>query len=262
MACRFRFPFVRFSPGALVLAFALASFGGPGDGHAADGALTPAQAQAVRDLVRSTLVEDPSIIKEALTSLQRSEREQETVRSAEAIRQLAPVLNKPEGLTAMGNPDGDVTVLVFSDYNCGYCKQVLTSLREVMKADPGLRLYVLELPILGPDSVEAARLALAANAQGKYEKLHRALIEHRGRMDAKTLLSIAQAEGLDVERLKKDAQSADVERIIAQSYGLAEALGVSGTPAFVIGQRLVPGAVPKETMIKLINEARATQAKK
>lgn len=251
------------SPARVLAGFlALTVFAAPTVGQAADSTLTPAQDKAVRDLVRKTLVEDPTILKEAFAALQRQERDQEAARSASTLRQLAPVLDRPDGVTPLGNPDGDATVVVFSDYNCGYCKQALSTLREVLKADPKLRVFVLELPILGPDSAQAARLALAAAAQGKYEQLHWALIEHKGRIDAKTVLSIAQTLGLEEERLKKDAQSPDVDKIIAQSYGLAEALGVSGTPAFVIGDRFVPGVLPKATLVQMIGEVRAARSKK
>ncbi|MBE1236438.1 DsbA family protein [Phaeovibrio sulfidiphilus] len=222
-------------------------------------AQTPQAATGDRDMgeqMRRAFLDDPTIVRDALMAYQRFEKEMEAQRTAAAASRLDEILQKAPGLKPFGNPKGDALVVEFSDYNCGYCKQASANLREVLKADPNVRLYVLEMPIFGQESLELARLALAAQVQGKYEALHWALMSQRGRVTTDTLLRLAKEQGLDVDRLKKDARSNEVEQTLDISLGLARDFGVSGTPAFIIGNQLIPGALPTNTILELLREAR------
>ncbi|CCG08441.1 DsbA family protein [Pararhodospirillum photometricum] len=218
--------------------------------------LSPEQQDAVKALIRDTLVNDPTLLKDAVQALQDREQRAEMDRSSAVIRDLGKALTHPEGLPDLLNAQGDVTVVEFSDYNCGYCKRVFPDLWQTLQADGKVRLVVLELPILGPESVTAARAALAAIPQNKYEVLHKALMEAKGKMTEESVLQIAKTQGLDVDKLKKDMKSPAVDLLLANSFQMAQSLGISGTPAFVIGSHLVPGALSPEALKEFIASAR------
>jgi len=158
-----------------------------------------------------------------------------------------------------GNPKGDVTLVEFFDYRCGYCKQVQQSVMTLIKEDPRLRVVLKELPVLGPDSVLASRAAIAALEQdkgGKYLGFHNALMSFRGQLTEAEVFRIAASSGLDVTKLKADMAAPKVEQVIRANLALAEKLGINGTPGFVIGQELIPGAISLESMRKLVQAAR------
>jgi protein-disulfide isomerase len=156
----------------------------------------------------------------------------------------------------LGNRNGDVTVVEFFDYRCPYCKRAAPVLDEVIKADGRVRRVMKEFPILGPDSVIASRAALAARAQGKYEELHRALIGARGQLDESAVMAAAKGVGLDLDRLRRDMRSTEIDGIIRRNRELAESLEITGTPAFVIGDAFLPGAADAATFRSLIQKAR------
>jgi protein-disulfide isomerase len=155
-----------------------------------------------------------------------------------------------------GNPKGDVTIVEFFDYRCPYCKQVEPALEALLKEDRQLRIVYKELPILGKDSVYATRAALAARKQAKYDKFHTAMMAAKGQIDEKSILQVATASGLDIERLKSDMTASEIDDIIKRNYDLAQALDIHGTPAFIIGGELVPGAIDIATMKQKIAAAR------
>jgi protein-disulfide isomerase len=155
-----------------------------------------------------------------------------------------------------GNPAGDVTIVEFFDYHCGYCKTVSGPLDQLLREDKGLRLVLKEYPILAEDSVVAARAALAASAQGKYWDFHQALMAHRGKFDMPTLKDIAGSVGLDAEQMEADMAAPSMLEDLQGNHALAEDLGVEGTPTFVIGDRIIPGALSADELKQLIAEAR------
>lgn len=220
------------------------------------GALTPEQTKAVEQIVHDYLLRNPQVILDAVEKLeqQRHDEAQQAAKSVIAERR-DQLLHDPDSPVA-GNPNGNVTIVEFFDYRCPYCKQVEPSLAQLRHDDRQLRFVYKEFPILGPDSVVASHAALAARKQNKYQQLHDALIGARGRLDEPTVLKIAGEAGLDVQRLKKDMQSPDIDRIISRNMELARALGINGTPGFIVGDQLVPGAVDKEALEKLVAEAR------
>ncbi|MGH6962816.1 MAG: DsbA family protein, partial [Dongiaceae bacterium] len=155
-----------------------------------------------------------------------------------------------------GNPQGDVTVVEFFDYNCPYCRDAASVLAELLESDPGVRLVYKEFPILGPDSVVAAHAALAAHRQGKYVDFHDAVMLGRRSASEETVLRVAAVAGLDIARLKADIQDPAIEAIIQRNLNLARALGISATPSFVIGDRVYAGAAGIEDFRTVVAQVR------
>lgn len=223
---------------------------------AQDAPLSAEQREAVRELVRETLLENPEIIAEALEQLQQRQQAEEAERARQAIIENREALVAADPEDIIGNPDGDVTVVEFSDYQCGYCKRVLPGLVDTVEADGNVRLVIHELPILGPASVMAARAAEAARAQELYPRFHVALMAMKGELTEEAVMQTAASVGLDVEQLREDMADPTLDQAFERNIGLARALGVSGTPAFVIGNELVPGAISAAELKTLIAAAR------
>lgn len=162
-----------------------------------------------------------------------------------------------EGSPTVGNPQGDVTIVELFDYNCPYCRKAVPLLTEAAEADGGLRVVLKEWPILGPGSLAAARVALAAHAQDEYEALHKALMAHSGRVDEAVALELAETVGIDVERLKRDMKSPNGAAEIDRNMARAGDLRITGTPSFVIGDEIVRGLVDLATLQRHIADARA-----
>ena len=159
----------------------------------------------------------------------------------------------------VGNPDSDVTLVAFFDYRCGYCKSAYHTMRAALQQDLRLRVVFKEFPILGLGSVVAARAALAAHRQNPniYVAFHGALMESRGRLTKPLILRVARAMGIDAERLEADMSAPEIDEAIERNLALATTLGINGTPTYVIGDKIVPGAVGLKTMKRLIALARA-----
>jgi len=203
--------------------------------------------------------ETPAISEDALDALRALDGPPRRLDPEQFRRQVAAhrdeLLDDP-GSPVGGNRDGDVTVVEFFDYRCGYCIAMAPRLETLLEQDRNLRFVYKEWPILGPMSELAARAALAARRQGRYEDFHSALMRLRGRLTEATLFDAARRLGLDPERLRADMQSAEIDRVLRDNRALAAELGITGTPAFVIGDRLVPGAVPLGELKTVIAAAR------
>jgi len=219
-------------------------------------ALSPEQAEAVRALVRDYILQNPEIIAEAIKILQEREREQTVESQRRAFAALKNDIYHDPSAPVLGNPRGDVTIVQFSDYRCGYCKQVAPTLAKLLESDKNIRIVVKEFPILGPDSVTATRAALAAVKQNKYAPLHWALLSAKGTLDEAAIMRVAGQVGLDTGKLRQDMAAPEIETIIKRSYALAEALKIRGTPAFIIGDELVPGAIDMDALKALVAKAR------
>jgi protein-disulfide isomerase len=226
-------------------------------GPAAAQTATP-DVPAIERIVRDYLLKNPEVILEAIENLEkkRTENAQGAAKAAIAERR-AELVDDPDSPIA-GNPNGDIAIIEFFDYRCPYCKQVVPTLAQLLKEDPKLRLVHKELPILGPDSVVATRAALAARKQNKYHPMHAALMRTRA-LDEASILKLAAEQGLDTARLKADMQSAETDEIIERNRRLARALNITGTPAFIIGDALVPGAIDLRALKSLVAEARAAK---
>ena len=212
---------------------------------------TPAQKNEIGNIVRQYLLKNPEVIEEAVGVLQEH-------RQQKAIDSNWDLITSPHDSFIAGNPKGDVTVVEFFDYRCPYCKQVQSSLVKLRKEDPNLRVIYKEFPILSKESAVAAHAAIAAKKQGKYLEFHDAMMEARGNFSDDMIFSIAKKVGLDVDKLKKDMQDPSIDETIAQTRKVAEDIGVTGTPGFIFGKKLVPGAVSYDEMLSLVADARST----
>ena len=168
-------------------------------------------------------------------------------------------MNSPRGVV-VGNPKGDVTVVEFFDYNCGYCKRALDDMMTMTKADPKLKFVLKEFPVLGPGSVDAAKVAVAVRMQdkdgSKYMDFHRRLLGTRGEINRDRALAAAKEAGLDMARIERDLKTEEIEATLMESAVLADALGISGTPSYVIGDEVVPGAVGAQALQKRVEAVR------
>ena len=211
---------------------------------------------AIRDLVLDTIRENPEIIREAIDILRAEEMAAQEAATAEALKSQIAALHNDPNAEVIGNPDGDITVVEFFDYNCGYCRRVFPAVQDLIEGDGNIRVVLREWPILGEESVFAARASLASRNQGKYEEFHTALMANQGRASQANVLSLADDIGMDIEQLQKDMESAVIDAHFETSRQLAESLGVNGTPAFVFGDQLIPGAIELDQMRDLVDELR------
>lgn len=214
------------------------------------------QADAFGERVRAYLLAHPEVIREAITILQNREQLAQVEATRQAITTRADEIFRDPASPVGGNSKGDVTLVEFFDYNCKYCRAVAPTMAEVSLNDPGLRIVYKEFPILGPGSEAAARVALAAARQGKYHELHQALMTVESPVTEEKAIGAADAAGLDLERLKRDLSDPAIAETIARNHALAAALGINGTPGFVIADQLVPGAIDRATMERMIADAR------
>lgn len=220
------------------------------------GSPPPGETAAIEETVRTLLREHPEIVGEALQAIMEKRRLAEEERLRLNLKAKAKELNQDPGSVVGGNPAGDVFMVEFFDYNCPYCKRSHESVRNLVAEDGGIRFVYKEYPILGDDSVIAAKAALAARAQGKYISFHNALMTNKGKLDSGAVMAVAERTGLDLTRLKQDMESPDVAAILERTRTLAKSLDISGTPAYVIGDRLVPGAADAASLKALIAEIR------
>ena len=216
----------------------------------------PAFQQAVEQVVEQYIRAHPEVIEQTLQALQakREAEERDRVRNLIATRQTE-LLNDPNSPVS-GNLEGDVTVVEFFDYRCGYCKRVAGAVTQLQQDDPNVRVVYKDYPILGEASVLASRAALASKAQGKHLAFHEALLASKSELTQETIFNIAAAVGLDKERLNKDMQAPTLQAIIENNQALARELGINGTPGFIIGTELVPGALELNALKDLIAGAR------
>lgn len=206
--------------------------------------------------IRAYLLDNPEVIAEALQRLEDRERAAQASAAKSALKARADEVLRDPDSPVSGNPEGDVTLVEFFDYNCPYCKRVAPDMAKAEVNDAKLRVVYKEFPILGPSSTFAAKAALAAHRQGKYVAFHKVLMETKGTLTEKVVLAAAGRLGLDLDRLKADMTTPGIQAAIDRNLALARALSINGTPAFVIGEQIVPGAVDLATMERLIGEAR------
>lgn len=212
--------------------------------------------QQIRELVLDTIRANPEIIQEAITLLQQRQEERKNERIASILTENRELFERDPTAPVLGNPEGDVTLVEFFDYNCPYCKQVAGDVKSLIEKDGNIRLVYREWPILGEGSVFAARAALAARKQGKYEAMHWALMSLK-RADERSVLQVASDLGLDIEKLQNDMQSSEIDEHIGISHELTQALGITGTPSFTIGDKAIFGAVPLTELENAVEEKRS-----
>lgn len=246
---------------AAAVAFALTAIS-PAFAEADKAPLSPEQEKRVKELVKEYLLANPEIILEAVQTLRRRQEEAQKKAAEEALKTKRAELQGATDLPVAGNAKGDVTIVEFMDYRCGYCKSVKPTLDEVIRADGKIRLVLKEFPILGPASRTASMAAIAAHKQGKYLALHNALMAYPNNLTDEVIFALARQVGLDVAKLKDDMKSPEVMALIEKTNKLAQDLGINGTPGFIIGDQIIPGAVSVDEMKKKVAEARAACAER
>ena len=220
--------------------YAVLRYAGP-EGKAAVTSGSP-DAAKIQKVLRDYLTKNPEILVEMTTELDRRQAEEEAARQTKTIGDNAEEIFRSKVAHVAGNPDGDVSVVEFFDYNCGYCRRALPDVVKLVEDDGNVRLVLKELPIFGGDSEDAARLAIAADKQGKYFEMHRKLLADPGKANKEKAMKIAKELGLDTEQLQKDADDPSTQKALDESKELAEKLSLQGTPLYLIGDRVVPGA--------------------
>ncbi len=251
--------------GALVLGLALALSPAIPDPATAQeqshpGGFAPGQVEGIEQIVRDYLLAHPEVLIQSLTEFQKRQKVAEKQRQRETVLASRAALTQDPDTPVIGNPDGDVAIVEFFDYKCPYCKRVAGTLKDVVAADGKIRLVMKEFPILGPQSIKAARAALAVAKQGKYEEFHWALMTEAGDMSDPHIRRVARSVGVDVDRMMADMESPEIQAMIERNNDLAQALRITGTPAFVIGDTLVPGAVDRKTLEHLVAQTRAKES--
>ena len=217
----------------------------------------PVTKQALERMIEQYIRSHPEVIEQSLQALEnkRAAEEQQRQRAALATHQQE-LLNDPASPVS-GNPAGDVTVVEFFDYRCGYCKKAASALTQLQQSDARVRVVYKDFPILGEISELAAKAALASNLQGKHRAFHEALLAAKDDLTRERLFRIAQEAGLDVNRLDQDMTRPEWQPLIDRNRALAKTLGISGTPAFIVGNDLVPGALDLKTLQELVAHTRA-----
>ncbi|MBJ6127997.1 DsbA family protein [Microvirga splendida] len=220
---------------------------------------TDQQKQVIGEIVKDYLIKNPEVLTEVIGELEKRQAEAQQVAQASAVKETQQSLLNASHSYVVGNPTGDVTLVEFFDYNCGYCKKALADVQTLIKSDPKLRVVLKDFPVLGPDSVEASRVALAVKNQLQGQKLfdyHVKVMDTRGRVNGERAMAVAKEMGVDMARLQKDIESPEVRNALQENTALGDRLSLTGTPAFVIGEAIIPGAVGLEPLKQLVNNVR------
>jgi protein-disulfide isomerase len=216
----------------------------------------PSSQESLDNAIEQYIRSHPEVIEQSLQALETKREAEEKARQKAAIaNRQQDLLNDPSSPVS-GNPKGDVTVVEFFDYRCGYCKRVAGAVTQLQKEDPRVRVVYKDFPILGEASELAAKAALASRAQGKHQAFHDALLAAEGEMTKDTILAVAGEVGLDGKRLEADMANPEWQTVIDRNRALAKDLGISGTPGFIVGSELAPGALDLNGLKDLVARAR------
>jgi len=210
------------------------------------------QRHEIENIVKDYLLKHPEVLQDVMAAMDKKQQDADAEKARSTIKENSATLFNSPHEVVLGNPQGDVTMVEFFDYNCGFCKRALLDMLTLLKTDPNIKFVLKEFPVLGEGSVEAAHVAVAARMQDatgkKYIEFHQKLLGGRGPADKAHALAVAKEVGFDMARIEKDMASDEVKTTIDEDMKLADALGVSGTPSYVIGSELVVGAVGLDTL--------------
>jgi protein-disulfide isomerase len=220
-------------------------------------ALTPEQTEAVNKLIHDYLMNNPKVLSEALDHADAAAKADADAASKTALVDRREELERDPTSPVLGNPNGDVTVVEFFDYRCPYCKASAPVIADLLTQDKKVRLVLKDFPILGKESVFASRVALVAQKHGKYAEFHKAMFALKTPVNDETTLDVAKSIGLDPVQVKKEMEASEIDAVIKHNYDLAKAINAEGTPAFVIGDTLSPGALTLDGLKTQIAAARA-----
>jgi len=206
----------------------------------------------MQQMIEQYIKNNPEVLRNALVSLAAREE-------AKRVQAGITVVRNDGGDPVMGNPDGSLTVYEFSDYNCGYCKRMFTTIMKMLSANGDVRMVIKEFPILSQSSVAAAKAGIAAQKQGKFKSFHTEMMTYRGQVNDASIMEAASAAGLDLAQLKQDMDSPETTAIITRTRCAAAALNINGTPGLVIGDTVIPGAIGMEELQTVIDKERTKQ---
>jgi protein-disulfide isomerase len=205
------------------------------------------QRHEIEGIIKDYLISHPEVMQDVMAAMEKQQKEADAEKARATIKDNNATLFNSTHQVVLGNPQGNVTMVEFFDYNCGFCKRAMTDMLDLLKTQPNLRFVLKEFPVLGEGSVEAAHVAVAARMQDpsgkKYLEFHQKLLGGRGQADKARALAVAKEVGYDMARIEKDMNSDEVKTTIDENMKLADALGVNGTPSYVVGDELVVGAV-------------------
>jgi protein-disulfide isomerase len=218
--------------------------------------ITPEQRKAIEAIIHDYLMQNPDVLIEALREAEAKANSDADVKAAQLLRDRRHEVFDDPATPVGGNPKGDVTLVEFFDYRCPYCKQVHPAIQKLLDQDPKLRFVYKEFPVLGEQSDIAAHAALAARLQGRYEPFHNAMMAAKGQITEELVYRIAGSIGLDVDRLKRDMTDPEIDRALSANRSLAKALDLRGTPGFVVGDHIIPGAVDLDALKTMVADAR------
>jgi protein-disulfide isomerase len=220
----------------------------------------PDQRSEIEKIMREYLLSHPELLQEAMTELEKRQSEQDTQKHLAAIKDNNATIFDSSRQVNLGNPNGDVTMVEFFDYNCSYCKRAMADMLDLLKTDSRLKVVLKEFPVLGEGSVEAAQVAVAVRMQDKsgkkYLDFHAKLLGGRGPADKARALAAAKEAGFDISRIEKDLQAEEVKTTLSENFKIAEALGLSGTPSYVFPAEVVIGAVGLTALKQKVSFAR------
>lgn len=222
-------------------------------------ALDDAQKKEIGEFIKEYLVENPEILIEVQEALQKKQEAEQQAKAQSAITDNEKAIFSSPYDIALGNPEGDVTIVEFFDYNCGYCKRALTDMEELLKEDKNIRFVLKELPILGPDSLAAHKVSAAVRdlSPEKYGEFHRALLGSEGRATEESAIALAAGMGLSEADIRKTMSDKPHDDAVREAYSLANDLGITGTPSYVLGQETVFGAVGADDLREKIANIRS-----
>jgi protein-disulfide isomerase len=223
----------------------------------AEGSFNDGQKKEIGEIVREYLLENPDVLLEVSRALEAKQQQQEQEQRASVLQSNADLIFRSPADFVAGNPKGDVTMVEFFDYNCGWCKKGFPEVVNLMEKDKNLRVVLKEFPIFGGDSDYAAMAALAAKKQNKYWELHQAMLSHEGKVTKESVDEIAAKLGIDVAKLKEDMKDPAIDKELADTRALAQQLAINGTPAFIIDDKVSPGYLPADGLTAMIEEVRA-----
>jgi len=218
------------------------------------------QRKEIETIVKDYLMQHPEIMQDVMAELEKRQQAADAEKHREMVKENSTAIFSSPHQVVLGNPQGNVTMVEFFDYNCGYCKRALSDMLGLIKTDTNLKFVLKEFPVLGEGSVEAAHVAVAARMQDatgkKYIEFHQKLLGGRGPADRARALAVAKDVGFDMARIEKDMSSDEVKKTIEENMKLADALGVSGTPSYVVGDEVLVGAVGLDTLKEKIETER------
>ena len=242
--------------------FALALCGAPMSASAQS--FSDTQRGDIETIVRNYLIAHPEVLEEAMAELSKRQAAAESAKHEAGVANNSDaIFNSPRNVT-IGNKNGKRIPGTPDNYNCGYCKRAMMDMMELIKSDPKLKVVLKEFPVLSAGSVEAAQVGVAVRMQDptgkKYLDFHQKLLTGRGAADKARAMAVAKEVGLDMAKLEKDLSSAEVRNTLEENFKLAEAMGMNGTPSYVIGKQVVIGAVGVESLREKIGNARCGKA--